>query len=448
MKTTAILLSATLSFLFFSQNTGLTQSTNNPVLKTYPAPRGLTESNPYGATPSNLYTVQASQSGATQHSFVYMVKNIGLAANNWQNDNWNISTEQTTSWTSFDFLDPGATFSAVGSAPVTVQVNMVMPSPAWKRPVVRVLPSASKIVSGVVTQVGNTYQTSFKINFATQYSVEFYDAATDPNPPTAVPENPLLIFANPVEAWVPNTTANNVLVLQPGQTIPSPGSWGAKNGTAVNTLYFSPGVYDLSEVTSNASIPGYINKGIYALNSNQHIYIAGGAYVKGSFLSSGTNGQNVQIRGRGILSGEIFNRDHTKSVTLSTATQNDTPPLIYLSGQNVTNGAFSGEQNAQIEGITLIQAPYVAVWSHSTGDIGLTQFTNPLQPPYGNVIATLPKGSRIQGIGDYNGDGSVDRNSGAASIWYLAWFGGNYYQPDRSVLQPNVDLNWQLQGGL
>src|SRR5208282_4379059 len=172
MKRTAILSSATLSFLFFSQNTGLTQSTNNPVLKTYPAPIGMTGSNPYGATPSNLYTVQASQSGATQNSFVYMVKNIGLAANNWQNDNWNISTEQTTSWTSFDFFDPGATFSAVGSAPVTVQVNMVMPSPAWKRPVVRVLPSASKIVPTAVTQVGNTYQTSLKINFATQYSVE------------------------------------------------------------------------------------------------------------------------------------------------------------------------------------------------------------------------------------------------------------------------------------
>ena len=63
MKTTTILLSATLFLLFFSQNTGLTQSTNNPVLKTYPAPIGMPESNPYGATPSNLYTVQASQSG-------------------------------------------------------------------------------------------------------------------------------------------------------------------------------------------------------------------------------------------------------------------------------------------------------------------------------------------------------------------------------------------------
>jgi hypothetical protein len=189
-------------------------------------PIGMPESNPYGATPSTLYTVRLSQLGATQNSFVYMVKNIGLAANNFQNHGWNISTEQTTSWTSFDFFDPGANFFNVGSAPITVQVNMVIPSSAWKSPAVRVLPSASKIVPSAVTQVGNTYQTSFTINFATQYSVEFYDAATNPNPPTAVPANPLLIFANSVENWVPDTTANNVLVLQPGQKIPLPGAWG------------------------------------------------------------------------------------------------------------------------------------------------------------------------------------------------------------------------------
>jgi len=46
------------------------------------------------------------------------------------------------------------------------------------------------------------------------------------------------------------------------------------------------------------------------------------------------------------------------------------------------------------------------------------------------LIATLPEASQIQGIGDYNGDGSVDllfrdQNSGAASIWYLGWFGGD-----------------------
>ncbi|MBV8414048.1 MAG: hypothetical protein JO251_02400 [Verrucomicrobia bacterium] len=359
MKTETLLLATTLLLSFLWQNLGFAQA---PVLTTYPMPKGMPETNPYGASPSNLYTVRVSQLGAAQNSFVYMVKNIGLAANNFQHHGWNISSEQTTSWTSFDFFDPGADFFNVGSAPVTVQVNMVIPSPAWKIPAVRVLPSASKIVPTTVIQVGNTYQTSFTINFATQYSVEFYDAATNPNPPTAVPENPLLVFANSVEKGVPDTTANNVLQLQPGQEIPSPGAWGTKNGTPVNTLYFSPGVYDLSQVTSNVTMPGYVNTGIYALYSNQYVYLAGGAYVKGSFItspSSPADTQNILIRGRGILSGEIFSRDYTKSVrTFSDAVANDNPPLIYLFGYDVAEGMFNGQQNARIEGITLIQAPF------------------------------------------------------------------------------------------
>ena len=80
-------------------------------------------------------------------------------------------------------------------------------------------------------------------------------------------------------------------------------------------------------------------------------------------------------------------------------------------------------------------------------------FSNRLQPlPYGALIATLPEASQIQGIGDYNGDGSVDllfrdQNSAAASIWYLGWFGGDYYQLG-PALYPNVNSGWQLQGGL
>ena len=105
MKTKTILLAATLPLFFFLQNLGFAQA---PVLTTYPMPIGMPESNPYGATPSNLYTVCVSQLGAAQYFFVYMVKNIGLAANNFQNHGWNISTEQTPSWTSFDFFDPGA----------------------------------------------------------------------------------------------------------------------------------------------------------------------------------------------------------------------------------------------------------------------------------------------------------------------------------------------------
>jgi len=128
MKTKTILLAATLPLSFFFPNLGFAET---PVLTTYPMPKCMPDSNPYGAALSNLYTVRVSQLGAAQNSFVYMVKNIGLAANNFQNHGWNISTEQTTSWTSFDFFDPGADFFNAGSAPVTVQVNMVIHRPSY-----------------------------------------------------------------------------------------------------------------------------------------------------------------------------------------------------------------------------------------------------------------------------------------------------------------------------
>jgi hypothetical protein len=51
-----------------------------------------------------------------------------------------------------------------------------------------------------------------------------------------------------------------------------------RDGVPIDTLYFSPGVYDLGQVPSN------VNTGIYQLHSHQHIYMAGGAYVKGAFV--------------------------------------------------------------------------------------------------------------------------------------------------------------------
>jgi hypothetical protein len=57
MKTKTILLAATLPLLFFFQNLGFAQA---PVLTTYPMPICMPEFNPYGATPSNLYTVRVT----------------------------------------------------------------------------------------------------------------------------------------------------------------------------------------------------------------------------------------------------------------------------------------------------------------------------------------------------------------------------------------------------
>lgn len=326
-------------------------SQSSPELVTYPAPAGIAG--------STLYSVQVGQSGSMQDSFVYQVNNIGLAANNWQGHGWNIRSELTTAWTSFDFR-AASNSSSGATAPITVRVSMVIPVPAWTQPAVRVLPSVYGIVPSAVTQVGNTYEVTFTIASPTQYSVEFYDAATAPDFGTWVPPNPLLIFANPIEQDVPLTNDPAVLVLKPGQPIPESGSWGTRDGVAVDTLYFSPGVYDLGQVASA------VNTGIYVLHSAQHIYIAGGAYVEGAFATcpdsapgtSCTDATDISIRGRGILSGENFRRDYTVSETNSNADALDAPMLIDLEGHGVVNGVWAGQQNARVEGLTLIQAPY------------------------------------------------------------------------------------------
>ena len=349
-------------------------------LVTYPGPEGL--------SPSPLYSVTASQLGAAQSSFVYMVNNIGLAQNNWQQHAWNNSTEPTTSWTSFDFNDPGATFTAPGTAPVVVTVRMSIPTPALKTPAVRVLPSASKIVPGSIIQIGNTYQVSFAVNFATQYSVEFYDAANPPDFSTWVLENPLLLFANPIEAYVPSQTARNVRLLHPGEPVPVSGSWGTQGGVAVNTLYFTPGIYDFS------AVPSSVNTGIYVLHSNQSIYIAGGAYIKGAFVSCPTpagcaDAQNISIRGRGVISGENFNRPYNGASIESLP--DGLPGLIQLQGNSLAGGKFNGEQNAHIEGLTLVQAPFDNIYLS-----GINNWVNDVK-----VISWYPSTDGIKAGNDY-----------------------------------------------
>lgn len=367
-------------------------------LVTYPAPTGL--------TPSSQYQVSISQLGVAQGSFVYTVNNIGLAQNNWQGHAWNNSTELTTSWTSFDFSDPDATFSTPGTAPITVQVSMKIPSPAWSTPAVRILPSASKIVPSAVTQVGDSYQVSFQVNFATQYSVEFYDAAAKPDFSTWVPENPLLIFANPIEADTPDPVAKNVRVVTPADAIPVSGEWGTQDGVPVDTLYFSPGVYDLSNVASS------VNPGIYVLHSNQSVFIAGGAYVKGAFVSCPTPAQcsdakNISIRGRGILSGENFNRPYNGASAESLP--DDLPALVQLQGSAFSAGGFEGQQQARIEGLTFVQAPFDTIYLS-----GINNWVNNVK-----LISWYPSSDGIKAGNDYKIDGVEYPGNGVVENSFL-----------------------------
>ncbi len=65
-------------------------------------------------------------------------------------------------------------------------------------------------------------------------------------------------------------------------------------------------------------------------------------------------------------------------------------------------------------------------------------------------MVRLPQGSKIAGLGDYNGDGAIDilyRNAatGEVGIWYLGWMGGNYYEPSPAI-PDTLGKTWQLLG--
>jgi hypothetical protein len=109
--------------------------------------------------------------------------------------------------------------------------------------------------------------------------------------------HPLLVFADPPES----------------EPVPEPGD---------NVLYYGPGVHNVGKVE---------------VKSNETVYIAGGAYVKGYF-EGGTNKHDVVIRGRGVLSGED---DPHKS-----------HHMIQIMGNNT--------HDIRIEGITIVNSP----WTH------------------------------------------------------------------------------------
>ena len=94
-------------------------------------------------------------------------------------------------------------------------------------------------------------------------------------------KGPLLLFANPLEENPP----------QPG---------------APNVIYFGPGIHQASKIT---------------VASNQTLYLAGGAVVKGGVLAQG---ENIRIAGRGILDGSDWEWR-----------KGPTPNVIAIQGNNV-----------------------------------------------------------------------------------------------------------------
>jgi hypothetical protein len=89
-------------------------------------------------------------------------------------------------------------------------------------------------------------------------------------------KRPLFIFANPMERDIPDKSASNVIFFEAGK-IHYPG-----------------------EVT---------------IESNQTVYIEGGAIVRGYFMTD--QGRNIKILGRGILDNRLYNRGEHRPIEIN-----------------------------------------------------------------------------------------------------------------------------------
>lgn len=116
-----------------------------------------------------------------------------------------------------------------------------------------------------------------------------------------------------------------------------------------NILYFGPGVYKVD------SLP---------LHSNQTIYLAGGSYLYGQALAADL--ENITIRGRGIIDGEIYERRSSSEKEIPIELQRC--------------------KNVKIEGVTLLDPAGWAVAMVDSEDVRIENL---------KVISARPNGDGI-----------------------------------------------------
>lgn len=115
--------------------------------------------------------------------------------------------------------------------------------------------TVSPLAYGIVPRISGT-TIEFEIDQANNYVIEYNDDSS----------KAIHLFANPLEKDLPDFNDPNV-------------------------IYIGPGVYDA---------------GAIPMTKGQTLYIAGGAYVYGNIRTEMVD--NITIRGRGIISGEIYTR--------------------------------------------------------------------------------------------------------------------------------------------
>ena len=132
----------------------------------------------------------------------------------------------------------------------------------------------------------------------------------------------LMIFADEPESDLPDLNSKNLVRYAPDADLLN-----------AKTIYFGPGVYDLTKELPNGMLP---------IHDNQEVYIDGNAYIYGGIKAPCT--YNVKVYGRGILCGkkQIFH-------------YNGLPQLLELEPWNYRTNVHRGG-NATVTGVTLLES--------------------------------------------------------------------------------------------
>jgi hypothetical protein len=197
---------------------------------------------------SDRFAVRLSQNGSTQSSFVYQSDNN--ADPSWSGTRDYMQT--ANHWTTFSF-DGSVDVEASRLDGNTVHTCIVRPTALNIQ--VRIKGNTCRFTleqpAKVSVEIDENESISADINQIGQITKQ-------------IVKHPLFVFADPLETAPPKAS-------DPG------------------VLYFGPGIHRIGKQ--------------YPLANDTQVYISGGAYVIGTFISAQPNPSNITISGRGILSG-------------------------------------------------------------------------------------------------------------------------------------------------
>ncbi len=217
--------------------------TDNSAVVTYPATSDVS-----AKFKSTRFAVSLTQNGTTKNSFVYEEDNTAKPG-------WSGTLDYMQAanhWTTFS-LEGGVVVQARRLDGQSIQSCVVRPLSLGIKP---------QIVDNKCNfKLTGPAKVSVEIDEDYQVTRQFKNIGVITK---QIVKHPLFIFAEPMEVDPPSMSGPGV-------------------------VYFEPGIH-------------VVGKG-YKIPNNTQVYIAGGAYVIGNFVSEQTSPRNIAIRGRGILSG-------------------------------------------------------------------------------------------------------------------------------------------------